>query len=314
VSKKSFLIFLLIICTGIILRTYRLGDRDFWYDEAWKLISSRDLYTCYLDHRPLFNFLLHFWIKIFPSNEFYIRLLPALFSVFTLPVFFLLCREIMSLTPSLWGTFLLSISPLHIWYAQELRAYSLIAFLVVLSTYFFLKAMKDGKKFWIAFTLSSIFTFYTSYLTLLLLIPEAIYLYYYYPQHSRKWLLSTLISLLFFSLRYYSFLYQFVFFTQSFWTLPPTVKGFFISLENFNLGYNAIPFSFHLSLIISLPLLILAFKYRPREKRDFALLFFFFLTLFLFSYLLFCRYSSPDSFSLFLLCIYFFFLKVFLLS
>ncbi|NOZ63947.1 MAG: hypothetical protein GXO71_03270 [Caldiserica bacterium] len=275
-SKKSFLLLLLIICAGVVLRLYQLGSRDFWYDEAWKLISSRDLYTSYLDHRPLFNFLLHFWQKVFPQNEFSIRLLPALFSILTIPVFFLLSRELMPLAPSLWGTFLLSISPLQVWYAQELRAYSLIAFLVILTAYLFLKAVKGSRKFWVAFVISSILTFYTSYITLFLLIPEAVYIYYYHPRQSRKWLLATLISIFFFSLRYYSFLYQFVFFTQSFWTVPPTAKDFFLSLENFNLGYNATPFAFHFSLLLSLPLIILAFKYKPREKRDFALIFFLF--------------------------------------
>ncbi len=283
---KEVSVLLVIILLGITLRVYHLGKKDFWYDEAWKLETSKDLKTCYLDNRPLFNFFLHFYLRSIPEkDEFSIRLLPAFFSILALPFFFLLARQIIGIIPSLFATFFLSISPIHIWYAQELRAYSLSAFLAILNAYLFLRAVKtDRINYFILFALSSILSSYTSYILLLLIIPEAIFLYYYYPKSSRKFLFSILFTVLFFSLRYYSFIYQFVFFTESFWTKPPMMKDFFISLENFNLGYNSIPVSYHFSLLLSLPFLVLPLKLREKEKRNFLLIFFLFP--FIFSYLI----------------------------
>ena len=267
--KKYSLPLFLITLGGAILRIFQLGKHDFWYDEAWKILSSQNLYTCYLDHSSLFNFLLHFWLKLGGKNEFTLRLLPCVFGILCIPLFFLFARSLFPPSVSLWSTFILALSPLHIWYSQELRTHTLATFLLLASLILFLKAVREEKNYlWILFTITTFLSLLTLYLNLLILIPEGLYLSF--PsrrKHLRKWFLCIgTVSLL--SLSYLKPLtYQFIFIKQVFWPPSPTWKNIMAVWANFNLGYNSIPFNYTLSIILALPLTLLAII-KGKKRKD----------------------------------------------
>ncbi len=272
ITRGVHLLLLLIILLGIYLRLFQLGKHDFWFDEAWKIEISRDLYTSYLDHRPLFNFLLHFWRKVFGEREFNLRLLPASLGILTLPLFYLLSRETLPEKFSLLPLLLLVLSPFHIWYSQELRSYTLTCFLVISTTYMYLLWLKRGEKWFPFFTLSLSLTLYTSYLTFLILPVQFIYTGLFYPHRLKRWSLALSISLLLFLPRIYPLYFHYVFLKQSFWAHPPTLLTLLITYENLLLGYNSLPPFYHASFLLSFPLLIYSIRFSRRYS-------FFFLSL-----------------------------------
>lgn len=110
-------------------------------------------------HPPLFYALLHFWLPVGDKTEWLIRLPFIIISSLIIPAVFLLCKEIFgskSKIPHIASLFV-CLNPLHIYYSQELRMYSLASLLVILSWLFLIK-----KKFWLTSFLNilGLFTFY----------------------------------------------------------------------------------------------------------------------------------------------------------
>ena len=61
------------------------------------------------------------------------RALPAVIGVLALPFMWLLGREVAGERAALVATLLLAVSPIHVWYSQEVRAYGLVFLLVIVT-------------------------------------------------------------------------------------------------------------------------------------------------------------------------------------
>lgn len=155
---------ILITLLGLILRLV-LSNQSFWLDEGASLMMAKLPLSQLIEalkadfHPPLFYMLLHFWLPLLGKSEWLIRLPFILLASATIPATYLLCREIFGAKSkiSLFSALFLALNPLHIYYSQELRMYSLVTLLVVLSWYSLLK--KDY--FWTSiFNFLSFFTFY----------------------------------------------------------------------------------------------------------------------------------------------------------
>jgi hypothetical protein len=116
------------------LRFWRLGDWSFDSDEVWMLQDSLDLNT--KNPRPLLYLLNHYLVSPFlPLDEFGLRLLPAVFGVLVVPVFYLVCRRLVGTRAALFGALLLAVSPLLVYYSQFARYWSLVFLLSTVYPY-----------------------------------------------------------------------------------------------------------------------------------------------------------------------------------
>jgi mannosyltransferase len=192
---------LLITVLALVLRLYRLDSQSLWYDEA---------FSAYLAHMdpaeitartaadiqpPLYYYLLHVWIGLLGDGEIVLRGLSALWGVLSVPLVYGLAWQLFhSRTAGLLAALLLAISPLHVWYGQEARMYTLLTFLCLLSSCFLLWIVRrsvhpleslgeEGKAggrgnllLWLAFTLTNAAALYTHYFALFVLSFQAIYL------------------------------------------------------------------------------------------------------------------------------------------
>jgi len=138
-----------IVVLGTLLRVYHLSYYDLWYDERATLITSV-LFNSHIYgllqkmkffaatdlHSIIYSFVLSIWIKIVGVSVFKARLLSVIFSVVTIYSVYVLARDLYPRTKRVaqWTSLLTAVSPLYLWYAQELRGYSLNVMLVVLFT------------------------------------------------------------------------------------------------------------------------------------------------------------------------------------
>ncbi len=89
-------------------------------------------------------------IAVFGLNEFGVRLPTALFAILTIPLSFFLFFEITKKKKtSLIGSFLLSISPWHIYYSRYLSDTLIGTFFVMLGMLAFLRMLSTGKRYWV---------------------------------------------------------------------------------------------------------------------------------------------------------------------
>jgi mannosyltransferase len=131
-----------LILLGLALRFYRLGQWSFDSDEVFMLRDS--LHPDILNPRPLLYLLNHYVVRpLIPLNELGLRLLPAIFGVLAIPVFYFICRRLLNTRTALFGTFLLTVSPLLVYYSQFARYWSLVFLLCCIYPYAIYIAIRD---------------------------------------------------------------------------------------------------------------------------------------------------------------------------
>ena len=208
-EKDSNWYLIAILLLALVLRLI-LINQSLWLDEAIQILAVKNnsysqLITQYsLDdfHPPLYHLVLKFWTTIFGITEFAARSFSVLTGIATVYIVYLIGKEIKHEKLGLITAAFLATAPLHIYYSQEARMYSLAAFFVATLVYFFLKVLKTGKQIlWFLFTLTLVLTLYTDYLPYLILIPLNLYVFWQikslYKNFLVNWLASQLISFLF---------------------------------------------------------------------------------------------------------------------
>ena len=167
-SKNKFLFLLLfVIFVGSVLRLYHLGKQSLWLDEAYSVLMSKNLATLWFEQAqdsspPLYYSILYYWIRLFGDSEFSIRLLSAIFGISLIPLIFVVGNSIFNKEAGIYAALFAAISPIHIYYSQEARMYTLLA-LLSLSSFFLLDLSIKKKKnvFWFAYAFITILALYT---------------------------------------------------------------------------------------------------------------------------------------------------------
>jgi mannosyltransferase len=141
---------LLISAIGLSLRLHTLGTRSLWLDEgvsaAITRLSWSDFRTL-LEWREgnmaLYYLLLKLWAT-FGYSEFHLRSLSVLFGMLTIPAIYLLGRELYGRSAGLLAALFLALHPFHVHYSQEARSYALLGFVLVLSAYYMVRALRSN--------------------------------------------------------------------------------------------------------------------------------------------------------------------------
>jgi len=148
--KKNIFIIAILILIGFGLRFLYL-DSPLWYDEAcsWATSTNRagimqNLLNIDLQHTPLYFVLLKFWMKIFGQDETAMRSLSLIFGVLTVPLVYLVSKKIVK--NSVFPALICAVSPLLVLFSVEVRMYSLVVFLVLLSINYLVDFEQQGDK------------------------------------------------------------------------------------------------------------------------------------------------------------------------
>lgn len=173
-----------VIGIGIFLRLWEIGAESLRLDEAqsiWQAAHTTEFIRFYMlknVHLPLHNTLLHFWIILFGSSETTVRIFSAIFGILSLPAFYLLSRQILKKKWALAATAIGAISPFWIWYSREIRMYTLLTLITILSYYFFIKIIRKNElKYYVLYTLVNLAGIFTHYFFFLVLMAQAVFFF-----------------------------------------------------------------------------------------------------------------------------------------
>lgn len=197
--KKTILFLSLLIVFVIALSYFVFSKQSLRLDESQSLwqtarspltmisIVAQDV------HVPLYHLLLHFWQFLFSNDVQAVRILSLIFALLSIPVMYLLGKASYNRYVGLFAALLLAISPFFNWYGNEVRMYSLFAFLTILNQYFFIKIFKEEENarmgMWWGYGITVILGMYTHYFFGLALITQAIFFMLYkksFPAYSLK--------------------------------------------------------------------------------------------------------------------------------
>jgi len=133
----------ILLCLGVILRWWNLGERPLWLDEArlyWIVQGdfASIIVNNYLNNSapPLFAFLLALVTRI-NESESALRIISFFASVAVIPAIYVLARRFVTYPAALFCAFLVTIAPTQIQYAQQVREYALTFLLAVLTLLLF---------------------------------------------------------------------------------------------------------------------------------------------------------------------------------
>ena len=143
----------LIVCAAVFARIWGLDRSCLWFDEIFSVHAAEHSWRTILPfvsldliHPPLFYLLLKIWVAVGGEGVFWLRLLPALLSCLCIFPFLMITRE---LKLSYWqrtaGLLIFAFNGSLIKYAQEVRMYSLLQFLSLLSIWLFIRYFIKGK-------------------------------------------------------------------------------------------------------------------------------------------------------------------------
>jgi len=171
---------LMLLAVGLSVSLF--SHQSLRLDEAQSLWQSSRTPTKILDiiaqdvNLPLYVLMLHFWQVIFGNGVEITRILSLLFFLATIPAIYVLGRESYGRNIGLFGALLFTVSPFMNWYANELRTYSLLALLTVLSQIFFLRIFRvGGRASWISYVATAIIGIFTHYFFFFVLLTQGLF-------------------------------------------------------------------------------------------------------------------------------------------
>lgn len=157
-----------------------LGQKNIWIDEGisiaiakmswgdfWALLSGVEINMWF------YFLLLKVWI-LFGDTEFAVRSLSALFAIASIPVLYAFTKRLFGDRAALITILYTSVNAYLIEYAQEARGYALVFFLVILSSYLFVRLTEDppDKKMMSGYVIFTVLAVYTHIFAGLILLVQ----------------------------------------------------------------------------------------------------------------------------------------------
>ncbi len=141
----------IITLAAFALRCYRLGVPSIWYDEGVSIYLARQslaeliAHTAGDIHPPGYYALLHVWIRAAGDSELAVAFLSLVFGVLLVPLIYALGRRLYGPAAGRWAALLVALSPYNLQYSQEMRMYTLGAFLGLLTLWCMVGWLSDTK-------------------------------------------------------------------------------------------------------------------------------------------------------------------------
>ncbi|MCL5036259.1 MAG: glycosyltransferase family 39 protein [Chloroflexi bacterium] len=183
---NSFLLAVVIIAAGILLRFLFLGRNGFWVDEAYSVwVAGKPLkeilsfLMVHEPHPPLFYFVLQWWqavlghAGIVNCPEWLYRLPFAAASALALIPFYFISLRLLGKRLAICALFFWAFSSSEIIIAQQVRMYPLLSLFAVLSVLYYLKMREEGKVLdSAAYCLFTALMLYTHYMGIFVFIAQ----------------------------------------------------------------------------------------------------------------------------------------------
>jgi len=257
--KKKYFIFSIIVLFNIVLKSLFADHASFNYDE---IISVKDtlLHFGHIKHEaewdnnpPFFYYCLWVWHSIIPISEFNSRLLSIVFVSFSIGFSFLFSIKYLNNRTSFFSVVLLSLSNFLTYYSLETRTYSLVVFLVLLSTLQLFKYIEKPSLInLLVLSLINFLIIYSHYISGIVLLMQFLFIGIYYKKLIKPFIsIQTIFicGLIFLRFTKKQFLHIINFNKKGdFWLQTATIDDLYETIKN--LFYNQFTLYFFILAIV----------------------------------------------------------------
>ncbi|MDA8391267.1 MAG: glycosyltransferase family 39 protein [Actinomycetota bacterium] len=169
-SKPAFFAVAVFTVVGFVLRA--AATRGIWLDEATSIFEARMRYGQMLSylyradvHPPLYFTILWLTIRLAHSDAlFLVRLPSVIFGAAIVPMAYIAGRDLFDRRTGVVASLFSALSPIMVWYSQDVRMYSLFMLLGLVALWSQVMAYRTGKsRYWAVWALSSATLAWTQY-------------------------------------------------------------------------------------------------------------------------------------------------------
>lgn len=177
----GYVFLLVMVVFAVFLRFHDVSTQDVWCDEANSIIIAElnpsGIITRMSDDAspPLYYLLLHSWMYAFGETELALRGLSVLFGMMLIIALYFIGKRIFSEKVGLYAALIASVAPIHIMYSQQIRMYTLLSFVSLMSMYYLLRFIQEKKiSFLPGYAIFTILSLYTHNYGIFLLPAQAL--------------------------------------------------------------------------------------------------------------------------------------------
>jgi 4-amino-4-deoxy-L-arabinose transferase-like glycosyltransferase len=180
-TKRVFA--LLVVALAVALRFAYLTGPSLRGDEALSVIyAQRSLpeivhITRFVSgHPPLFYSLLHFWVGLAGTSEFAVRFFSVWWAVVLLPLAYAMGSKLCDHWAGFWAALLLAVNSFQVWHAQDIRSYSMLGTLALLSCWAFWRALhRPHWRNWAVYALAGVAVVHCHYFGAFVILGHGVY-------------------------------------------------------------------------------------------------------------------------------------------
>jgi uncharacterized membrane protein len=202
------------------------GDEPFSIFQAQKSVPDIIARLKGGNNLPLFEIILHYWIKTFGISPTSVRFPSLIFSLLLLIVVYRLVRLELSITSAVIGSSIIGFSNYYIYFLHEARPYALMTFLVGLSVYLICIALRNPNRiiYYILLGITYVLLAYTHYFGLFTILFQWCLVVFFLNMNReflKKYIIASVAFILLFSPYLQEFFYRFTDSSSSGTWVPP---------------------------------------------------------------------------------------------
>jgi len=199
-------VLLISVVIAFLLRMLFIDSQSLWIDEVatYDQISKESILAVYKTIMvneghigPLYHIVIHLFSLIFGTAEWALRLPSAIFGTISVYLIFLITKETFGNKSASIASVFFALSPIHIWYSQEARMYSLWIMLILLHVTIFLWTFKKSSLLrWVILTIVSALSVWTLINSLFIFFAIGIYLIILSKKHFKELIIYSLSTII----------------------------------------------------------------------------------------------------------------------
>jgi mannosyltransferase len=168
-----------IVLLAFALRGFRLDGQSLWSDESISLQRSslpllQMLATMPVEHAPGYFVLLNLWLRVAGTSDFALRFPSLLFGVLAVPLVASLGTTAFRRSVGVVAALVLAVNPLHVWYGQDARMYTMVVAFATGALWALLVALRTNRaRAWSAYVALSALALYTHYYGAIIMLVSA---------------------------------------------------------------------------------------------------------------------------------------------
>lgn len=270
-NKLHYILLVIVLIIGVIIRFWGLGDKSLWIDEMYSYLFTyqKSIFESYNAmfsdlSPPIYYLILYLWMKLFGNSELMMRFPSFLAGIASIIVIYFSTKKIFNKQIALGAAILTGLSPVMLYYSQEARPYSLFALFSIINVSIWIELINkinnnddlDSKTF-LKYTIFSLLTIFTHYWGLVLVFFQILYLFVYSWLMKRKLKPLFITALRIFLISGYFFVCQYSLKTFSALLFNPVIPR--VNIHNLN-PFKQIFYENYIFLLIIIIFLLLNAK------------------------------------------------------